>query len=198
VHGHIRVGAARSSFGIGALKALPSAPWGCCVPRNCPGTPTDFSFSALGASEPPARPPSEALLERSSLRSPQIVARTPAGTRSRCLGPLDAAGTQSSPAGRQVDGGLSLLGSRSPKCGPASARATDSIARAAGHPPRRGRRAPLLDGPAHSPAPAAALQAPPSFRPPPRPSSASGDCRPTFETRPGLTTAPGLLYLRQR
>jgi hypothetical protein len=35
-------------------------------------------------------------------------------------------------------------------------------------------------------------------RPPLRPSSASGECRPTFETLPALTTGPGLLYPRQR
>jgi len=33
-----------------------------------------------------------------------------------------------------------------------------------------------------------------SLRPHPRPSSASGECRPRFETRPGPTTAPELLY----
>ncbi len=38
----------------------------------------------------------------------------------------------------------------------------------------------------------------PALRPPPRSSSASGECRPTFETRPGLNTAPGLLYPHTR
>jgi hypothetical protein len=38
----------------------------------------------------------------------------------------------------------------------------------------------------------------PSLRPPPRRSSASGECSPSFETRPGLTTAPGLLYPHTR
>ena len=64
-----------------------------------------------------------------------------------------------------------------------------------GHPPRRGRRPPFLDGPGHPRALAAPLQAASrSLRPPPRPSSASGRCRPRFETRPGPTTALGLLY----
>jgi hypothetical protein len=38
----------------------------------------------------------------------------------------------------------------------------------------------------------------PSPRPPPRPNSASGECRLRFETRPGLTTGAGVLYPQQR
>ena len=64
-----------------------------------------------------------------------------------------------------------------------------------GHPPRRGSRSPFLGRPGPS---SSTCGSPPGRfplpRPPPRPSSASGECRPTFETRPRLTTAPGLLY----
>jgi hypothetical protein len=38
----------------------------------------------------------------------------------------------------------------------------------------------------------------PSLQPPLRPSSASGECRPSFETRPTLTTGKALLYPQQR